>query len=82
MLNSYKLETLEGQLLEGEYHARRLRGFTPREGTELAIQQEEFEARKTQMEKNPETEFEGDIQAEVLEEASNGESTQLRTMED
>jgi hypothetical protein len=45
MLNSYKLETLEGQSLDGEYHARRLRGFTPREGTELAAQQKEVEAR-------------------------------------
>ena len=44
LLNSYKLETLDGQALDGEYHARRLRGFVPREGTELATQQEEFEA--------------------------------------
>ena len=43
MLNSYKLETLDGQQLEGEYHARRLRGFVPREGTELATQQKEWE---------------------------------------
>lgn len=35
MLNSYKLEDLEGQPLEVEYHARRLRNFIPREGTEL-----------------------------------------------
>ena len=39
ILNSYKLETLEGQQLDGEYHARRLRKFTPREGTELETQQ-------------------------------------------
>jgi hypothetical protein len=45
LLNSYKLETLEGQPLDGEYHARRLRGFTPWEGTELATQQKEVEAR-------------------------------------
>src|SRR5271168_1758462 len=32
MLNSYKVETLEGHLLEGEYHARRLRDFVPRDG--------------------------------------------------
>ena len=31
ILNSYKLETLEGLPLEGEYHARRLRRFIPRE---------------------------------------------------
>ena len=41
LLNSYKLETLEGQPLEGEYHTRRLREFIPREGTELAAQQKE-----------------------------------------
>jgi hypothetical protein len=44
LLNSYKLETLEGQPLDGEYHARRLRGFAPRDGTDLAAQQKEFEA--------------------------------------
>jgi hypothetical protein len=47
ILNSYKLETLEGQPLDGEYHARRLREFIPREGTELATQQKEWEARQT-----------------------------------
>ena len=41
ILNPYKLETLEGQQLDGEYHARRLRKFTPREGTELETQQKE-----------------------------------------
>ena len=44
ILNSYKLETLNGQPLDGEYHARRLRRFIPREGTELAAQQREVEA--------------------------------------
>jgi hypothetical protein len=42
LLNSYKVETLEGHLLEGEYHARRLREFVPREGTELATRQKEI----------------------------------------
>ena len=46
MLNSYKLETLEGQPLDGEYHARRLRDFVPRPGTELAAQQKEVEAKR------------------------------------
>ena len=41
VLNSYKLETPEGQPLDGEYHTRRLRRFIPREGTELAAQQRE-----------------------------------------
>jgi hypothetical protein len=46
MLNSYLLESLDGLPLEGEYHARRLREFKPREGTELAVQQKEVEARQ------------------------------------
>ena len=36
LVNSYKLETLDGAKLEGEFSARRLREFIPREGTELA----------------------------------------------
>ena len=43
-MNSYKLETLDGQPIEGEFHTRRLRAFTPREGMELAAQQKELEA--------------------------------------
>ena len=35
LLNLYKLETLTGQPLEGEYHTHRLRRFTPQEGTHL-----------------------------------------------
>lgn len=31
MLNSYKLENLEGEPLKGDYSIRRLRGFIPRE---------------------------------------------------
>ena len=46
MLNSYTLESLDGQLLDGEYHMRRLREFKPREGMELAAQQKEAEARR------------------------------------
>ena len=42
ILNSYKLETLEGTPLEGEFNARRLRPFEPRAGTKLAAQQEAF----------------------------------------
>lgn len=41
--NLYKLETLEGILLQGEYSARRLRAFIPRTGTKLAKKQEEHE---------------------------------------
>ena len=45
LLNSYKLEELDGTPKPGEYNARRLRLFTPREGTELASQQKELEER-------------------------------------
>ena len=43
LLNSYKLKTLEGTPLDGLFHARCLRGFTPREGTALATAQKELE---------------------------------------
>ncbi|KIK31923.1 hypothetical protein CY34DRAFT_27291 [Suillus luteus UH-Slu-Lm8-n1] len=46
--NSYKLETLEGTILQGEYSARRLRAFMPREGTELAMKQEVYERKLAQ----------------------------------
>ena len=47
LLNSYRLETLDGTPLDGKFSARCLRGFTPREGTELAMQQKKFEDRIT-----------------------------------
>ena len=37
LLNSYTLETLTGLPLAGIYNSRRLRAFTPRTGTKLAI---------------------------------------------
>ena len=37
--NSYTLTTLEGFLLNGQFHARRLRRFIPRDGTALAALQ-------------------------------------------
>jgi hypothetical protein len=36
-LNSYTLETLDGEPMDGLYNARRLRMFEPREGTKLAF---------------------------------------------
>jgi hypothetical protein len=36
-LNSYTLETLDGEPMDGVYNARRLRMFEPREGTKLAF---------------------------------------------
>ena len=46
LLNLYTLESLDGELLKGDYNARRLREFVPREGTELAREQKEFEVRQ------------------------------------
>jgi hypothetical protein len=46
LLNSYKLETLQGQPLDREYHARRIQRFIPREGMELAAQQKEIETKQ------------------------------------
>ena len=43
LLNSYRLETLEGTLLDGLFNTRHLRGFQLREGMELAMQQKEYE---------------------------------------
>ena len=45
-MNSYMLESLEGEPLRGDYSARRLREFIPREGTELAREQRDFKARQ------------------------------------
>jgi hypothetical protein len=68
LLNSYKLETLEGQPLDGEYNARRLRKFVPRGGTELATQQKEFEERRIE-----ELDMEGEI---VLDSAEKEDSSE------
>ena len=43
LLNSYRLETLEGTPLDRLFNTRHLRSFMPREGTELAMQQKEYE---------------------------------------
>jgi len=42
--NSYRLETLEGVPITSTFSSRRLRRFLPRPGTQLAEQQEAFEA--------------------------------------
>ena len=36
-MNSYNLESLDGEPLRGDYNTRRLREFIPREGTEQGI---------------------------------------------
>jgi hypothetical protein len=37
--NSYRLENLDGTPIPGEFHARHLRAFLPKEGTKLAEEQ-------------------------------------------
>ena len=44
-LNSYSLETLKGEPIQGTFSARRLRRFIPREGTTLAEEQRHVEER-------------------------------------
>jgi len=47
LLNSYKLKTLAGTLLEGLFNVRHLQGFTLKEGMELATQQKKYEGELT-----------------------------------
>ena len=42
-LNSYQLETLNGEPIQGAFSARRLRRFIPKEGTRLAKEQARIE---------------------------------------
>ena len=44
-LNSYQLETLRGEPIQGAFSARRLRRFIPKEGTRLAEEQTRIEER-------------------------------------
>jgi hypothetical protein len=57
--NAYKLETLNGSAATGEYSARRLRRFQPREGTQLAADQERHMA-KWRAERQPGDDDEGE----------------------
>lgn len=50
--NSYCLETMQGEPLSGEFYARRLRAFIPREGTKLDKEQREREMQKEQEEED------------------------------
>ena len=51
-LNSYCLETLSGEAIQGTFSARRLRRFVPKEGTRLAEEQEAIEARCAEEERS------------------------------
>jgi hypothetical protein len=73
ILNSYKLETLEGTPLEGEFNARCLRAFEPRAGTELAAQQEAF---MEKLREGGQEESIEDVEAEVDKQAPEQEEQQ------
>ncbi|KAF8824330.1 hypothetical protein HHX47_DHR8000253 [Lentinula edodes] len=53
IVNSYTLETADGQLIDGkQFNARRLREFKPQLGTKLAIAQQEVIRRREEHEKD------------------------------
>jgi hypothetical protein len=54
-LNSYTLESLNGEPLPGSFSARRLRRFLPKEGTRLADEQKLIEERVTEEEREGES---------------------------
>lgn len=88
--NSYRLETLRGTPLPGEYSARRLRQFIPRQGTRLQVEQDEYmkrmhnaqgeEERDEENEVEETTESEGEREQEV--EGSDRRESQSRSDED
>jgi len=86
ILNSYKLETTDGAPLDGEFNARRLRVFEPREGTELATLQEAFMAKLREEGLEEETESveseEEDQTAEPITLQSSSGATDSREDED
>ena len=51
LLNSYTLETLNGELLPGSFSARRLQRFFPKEGTKLADEQKRREEQNAEEER-------------------------------
>jgi hypothetical protein len=81
----YKLETLEGTLLKGDFSTRRLCAFTPREGTKLARDQDTYEERLQRKETEQETERSEDgaeeetMAQEEAEEANEAEDTDDET---
>jgi hypothetical protein len=51
-MNSYVLESLQGEQLPGTFSARRLRRFIPKDGTKLAEEQKRIEGLNTQREQH------------------------------
>ena len=78
LLNSYILEELDGTLKAGEFSARRLRAFIPREGTELAEEQRAIEERLTR----EGGEIEGERTPTNLEESGSFEDEERTPLDD
>ena len=81
ILNSYKLEPLDGQLLEGEYHVRQLQELIPRDGTELVAQQKEADAKRaeeaaTEIEEDPEEDEAVENNDGELQKSSGGDNNE------
>ena len=72
LLNSYKLKSLDGTLLDGLFHTRRLQGFVPREGTMLAVEQKKFEETLTSEEPNEMVAMAPGDEGEVADEEAEG----------
>lgn len=58
---------LEGELLAGEFHARRLRTFVPRNGTKLAEEQKEREKENDKPEEQSDEEDNPTVEDEDIE---------------
>ena len=71
-LNSYSLETLNGDPVPGSFSTRRLRSFLPQEGTKLAEEQKLIEERCYKEEQERKRKEADEIAAERQEEESSG----------
>jgi hypothetical protein len=82
-LNSYKLETLGGGLLKGDFSARRLRAFTPREGTDLARYQDAYDRKLWERETRREVERSEDrVEEETTREEETDEMNETKDTDD
>ena len=79
--NSYTLETIDGNPVEGIFHARRLRAFIPREGTRLAEAQKVVEMRMNKLKKTRVKEEETAIENERQTEGRQNTVTDMATTE-
>ena len=80
--NSYRLETLPGEPIAGEFHARRLRAFIPREGTKLAEEQNTREMMNTRTQEDEDEEETEDEEDEDEEETEDEEDEEKETQQE